>query len=393
MDEQNKQDNIGLLDTLQSEQTNISETTETQSEQTIGLVDMPAEQIVAHNEENAVTDADSQQNPADSVTNENVPIQTESEPPSENINETAATEESADIAKEQKAKNKEKQKKEKHKKEKVIKEKKSGGFLFFRKREKFSGGSDEPYIDPNDSGELSTLEVRHLVKKFGLKTAVNDASFSMKQGETVGLLGPNGAGKTTIFYMIVGFIKPTKGDILLDHHTITYMQMYKRARLGICYLAQEASVFRKLTVEENIDAVLESLKIPNSEKRRRKEETMTDLGITRLARQKAYSLSGGERRRTEIARALVLKPKFLLLDEPFAGVDPIAVADIQNIIYGLREKNIGVLITDHNVRETLRITNRAYIINLGNIFRAGSADELVNDPMVRKVYLGENFDF
>ena len=169
--------------------------------------------------------------------------------------------------------------------------------------------------------------------------------------------------------------------------------MFKRARRGICYLAQEASVFRKLTVEENIDAVLESLKIPNSEKRRRKEEVMTDLGITRLARQKAYSLSGGERRRTEIARALVLKPKFLLLDEPFAGVDPIAVADIQTIIYGLREKNIGVLITDHNVRETLRITTRAYIINLGNIFRTGKPDDLVNDPMVRKLYLGEDFVF
>ena len=253
--------------------------------------------------------------------------------------------------------------------------------------------SDEPYIDPNDTGELSTLEVRHLVKKFGLKTAVNDASFSMKQGEIVGLLGPNGAGKTTIFYMIVGFIKPTKGDILLDNHTITYMQMFKRARRGICYLAQEASVFRKLTVEENIDAVLESLSIPNSEKRRRKEEVMTVLGITRLARQKAYSLSGGERRRTEIARALVLKPKFLLLDEPFAGVDPIAVADIQTIIYGLREKKIGVLITDHNVRETLRITTRAYIINLGNIFRTGKPDDLVNDPMVRKLYLGEDFVF
>jgi lipopolysaccharide export system ATP-binding protein len=285
---------------------------------------------------------------------------------------------------------KKKNKKEKKPKEKKPKEKRYG---FFH-REKFRGGDDdEPYIDPNDTGELSTLEVRHLVKKFGLKTAVNDASFSMKQGEIVGLLGPNGAGKTTIFYMIVGFIKPTKGDILLDNHTITYMQMFKRARRGICYLAQEASVFRKLTVEENIDAVLESLKIPNSEKRRRKEEVMTDLGITRLARQKAYSLSGGERRRTEIARALVLKPKFLLLDEPFAGVDPIAVADIQTIIYGLREKNIGVLITDHNVRETLRITTRAYIINLGNIFRTGKPDDLVNDPMVRKLYLGEDFVF
>ncbi|HOF00498.1 MAG TPA: LPS export ABC transporter ATP-binding protein [Spirochaetota bacterium] len=241
--------------------------------------------------------------------------------------------------------------------------------------------------------ELSILEVKHLIKKFGSKVAVNDASFSMKQGEIVGLLGPNGAGKTTIFYMIVGFIKPTSGDIFLDRHKITYLQMYRRAKLGISYLSQEASVFRKLTVQENIDAVLESLDISNEEKKRRKDEVMEDLGITRLSKQKAYSLSGGERRRTEIARALALKPKFLLLDEPFAGVDPIAVSDIQSIIGRLRQKNIGVLITDHNVRETLKITNRAYIINLGNIFRAGNAEELVNDQMVRKLYLGENFSF
>ncbi|HOJ64461.1 MAG TPA: LPS export ABC transporter ATP-binding protein [Spirochaetota bacterium] len=241
--------------------------------------------------------------------------------------------------------------------------------------------------------QKSILEVRHLIKRFGTKVAVNDASFSMSQGEIVGLLGPNGAGKTTIFYMIVGFIKPTSGDIFLDHHKITFLQMYKRARLGISYLSQEASIFRKLTVEENIDAVLEILDIPDSEKKQRKEEVINDLGISRLVKQKAYSLSGGERRRTEIARALVLKPKFLLLDEPFAGVDPIAVADIQNIIAGLKEKNIGVLITDHNVRETLKITDRAYIINLGNIFRSGSSYELVNDQMVRKLYLGENFTF
>ena len=247
--------------------------------------------------------------------------------------------------------------------------------------------------EPVQTEELSTLEVKHLIKKFGSKVAVNDASFSMKQGEIVGLLGPNGAGKTTIFYMIVGFIKPTNGDIFLDRHKITYLQMYRRAKLGISYLSQEASVFRKLTVQENIDAVLESLDLPNEEKKRRKDEVMEDLGITRLSKQKAYSLSGGERRRTEIARALVLKPKFLLLDEPFAGVDPIAVSDIQGIIGGLRQKKIGVLITDHNVRETLKITNRAYIINLGNIFRAGNAEELVNDQMVRKLYLGENFSF
>ncbi len=256
---------------------------------------------------------------------------------------------------------------------------------------------EESYIDFDKNIEqdntISVLEVRHLVKRFGVKVAVNDASFSMTQGEIVGLLGPNGAGKTTIFYMIVGFIKPTSGDIFLDHHKITFLQMYKRAKLGISYLSQEASIFRKLTVEENIDAVLETLDIPKEEKIRRKEEVINDLGISRLVKQKAYSLSGGERRRTEIARALAIKPKFLLLDEPFAGVDPIAVADIQNIISGLKEKNIGVLITDHNVRETLKITDRAYIINLGNIFRAGTSDELVNDQMVRKLYLGENFTF
>ncbi len=240
---------------------------------------------------------------------------------------------------------------------------------------------------------LYSIGVRNLSKRFGLKLAVNNASFSMKQGEIVGLLGPNGAGKTTIFYMIVGFIKPTSGDIYLDNHKITRLQMFKRSHLGISYLSQESSIFRKLTVEENINAVLEILDISKEEANRRKEEVMEDLGIKRLAKQKAYSLSGGEKRRTEIARALVLKPKFLLLDEPFAGVDPIAVSDIQGIVAGLKEKNIGVLITDHNVRETLRITDRAYIINLGNIFRFGTSDELVNDQMVRKLYLGENFSF
>jgi lipopolysaccharide export system ATP-binding protein len=247
--------------------------------------------------------------------------------------------------------------------------------------------------DEMDNNQASLLEARNLFKRFGVKLAVNDASFSMKQGEIIGLLGPNGAGKTTIFYMIVGFIKPTSGDIFMDHHNITQLQMYKRARLGISYLSQEASVFRKLTVGENIEAVLEILEIPDEEKRRRKDEVISDLGIERLINQKAYSLSGGERRRTEIARALVLKPKFLLLDEPFAGIDPIAVSDIQGIVGGLKEKNIGVLITDHNVRETLRITDRAYIINLGNIFRTGVSDELVNDAMVRKLYLGENFTY
>lgn len=239
----------------------------------------------------------------------------------------------------------------------------------------------------------STIEVKSLVKRFGAKTAVKSASFTMEQGEIVGLLGPNGAGKTTIFYMIVGFIRPTSGNIFMDHHNISSLQMYKRARLGISYLSQESSIFRKLSVEENIDCVLEILDISAQEKKDRKEQVIEELGIGQLVKQKAYSLSGGERRRTEIARALVLNPKFLLMDEPFAGVDPIAVADIQTIISGLKKKKIGVLITDHNVRETLRITDRSYIINLGNIFKTGSSEELVNDEMVRKLYLGENFTF
>lgn len=253
--------------------------------------------------------------------------------------------------------------------------------------------SKEELIIQKKNNNISVLEVKNLTKYFGTKAAVKNASFSMNQGEIVGLLGPNGAGKTTIFYMIVGFLNPTYGNIFMDHHNITKMQMYKRARLGINYLAQEASIFRKLTVEENIEAVLEILDIPSDEKKKRKKEVLEDLGITNLAKQKAYSLSGGERRRTEIARALVLSPKFLLMDEPFAGIDPIAVADIQSIISELKVKNIGVLITDHNVRETLKITDRAYIINLGDIFKGGSSEELINDEKVRKLYLGENFSF
>ncbi len=243
------------------------------------------------------------------------------------------------------------------------------------------------------SQDVSVLEVKNLTKYFGKKAAVKNASFSMKQGEIVGLLGPNGAGKTTIFYMIVGFIKPTDGNIFMDSHKITILPMYKRAKLGISYLSQEASIFRKLTVEENIEAVLEILDISDEEKRRRKDEVICDLGIGHLASQKAYTLSGGERRRTEIARALVINPKFLLMDEPFAGIDPIAVSDIQEIVSNLKKKGIGVLITDHNVRETLSITDRAYIINLGDIFRSGTSKQLVNDPMVRKLYLGEDFSF
>lgn len=258
-----------------------------------------------------------------------------------------------------------------------------------KKLSQISSAKKKNLIDTN----ASTLEVKSLTKYFGKKAAVKNASFSMQQGEIVGLLGPNGAGKTTIFYMIVGFIKPTDGNIYMDHHTITNLPMYKRAKLGISYLSQEASIFRKLTVEENIEAVLEILDISDEEKKRRKEEVIHDLGIGYLSKQKAYSLSGGERRRTEIARALVINPKFLLMDEPFAGIDPIAVSDIQEIVSKLKTKGIGVLITDHNVRETLEITDRAYIINLGDIFRSGTSKQLVNDPMVRKLYLGEDFSF
>ncbi len=262
--------------------------------------------------------------------------------------------------------------------------------IIIKKAEKIKK-KDTKTISEIDRSNLSTLEVKNLHKYFGSKAVVRNASFSMFQGEIVGLLGPNGAGKTTIFYMIVGLIKPTFGNILLDHHQITDIQMYKRAQLGISYLSQEASIFRKLTVEENIEAVLENLDITHEEKKRRKDEALEDLGITHLSKQMAYSLSGGERRRTEIARALVLQPKFLLMDEPFAGIDPIAVSDIQVIIKELKLKKIGVLITDHNVRETLTITDRAYIINLGDIFKSGTSDELVNDEKVRKLYLGEKF--
>ena len=239
--------------------------------------------------------------------------------------------------------------------------------------------------------EKSELSVARLLKVFGKKKAVNNVSFNMYQGEIVGLLGPNGAGKTTIFYMIVGFIKPTDGNVFFNDKPIDQLAMYQRANIGISYLSQEASVFRKLTVEENVLAVLENRNLNKREMHNLKDEILEELGISGLAKQMAYSLSGGERRRTEIARALVIKPKFLLLDEPFAGIDPIAVFDIQQIIANLKEKGIGVLITDHNVRETLSITDRSYIINLGEILVSGKADELINNETARKIYLGENF--
>ena len=238
----------------------------------------------------------------------------------------------------------------------------------------------------------SILRVEGLNKSFHKKQAVRDVSFSMTQGEVVGLLGPNGAGKTTSFYMIVGFYTPNSGGIYLDDRCITNLPMYKRARIGISYLPQEASVFRKLSVEQNIDAILETRKdLSRAERKEKLDSLLEEFGITANRKQPAYTLSGGERRRTEIARALAIEPKFLLLDEPFAGIDPIAVHDIKLIIRLLAHQNIGVLITDHNVRDTLEITDRAYIINKGEIVEQGPRDKILESEIARKVYLGEEF--
>ncbi len=231
-----------------------------------------------------------------------------------------------------------------------------------------------------------------LVKKYKSRKVVDEVSVSVEQGEIVGLLGPNGAGKTTTFYMIVGLISPYEGRIYLDEADITREPVYKRARMGIGYLAQEASVFRKLSVEDNIRAVLEMSKLSRDEQRDRVESLLTEFGLNKIRKSLGIQLSGGERRRTEIARALALNPSFILLDEPFAGVDPIAVEDIQQIVSRLKEKNIGILITDHNVHETLAITDRAYLMFEGTILKAGTADVLAADEQVRKVYLGENFE-
>jgi len=236
------------------------------------------------------------------------------------------------------------------------------------------------------------LAVEGLVKVFGKKEAVRDVSFSMQVGELVGLLGPNGAGKTTIFYMIVGFIKPNRGKIYLNGRNISALPMFKRARQGISYLPQEPSVFRKLTVEQNIMAILETRKdLKLAEKREKLDSLLHELGIRHLRKQKAYTLSGGERRRTEIARSLAIEPQFLLLDEPFAGIDPIAVYEIKRIAVELSKKGIGVLLTDHNVRDTLEITHRSYIINLGEIVVAGPKDELLESEVARRIYLGTEF--
>ncbi len=235
------------------------------------------------------------------------------------------------------------------------------------------------------------LNIESLKKVYGKKTVVQDISLDIGQGEVVGLLGPNGAGKTTTFYMIVGVIKPNGGKITLWDQVLNEMPMYKRARLGITYLPQESSVFKRMTVEENISAVLELKGFSKKETQERTEKVLHELSITHIRKNQGFYLSGGERRRTEIARALCLEPKFLLLDEPFAGIDPIAVMDIQNIIRQLKEKNIGVLITDHNVRETLSITDKSYIIYQGKILFSGTSEQLINDENARRVYLGENF--
>lgn len=231
----------------------------------------------------------------------------------------------------------------------------------------------------------------NLVKVYNKRKVVDGASFNIKKGEVVGLLGPNGAGKTTSFYMSVGFVRPDSGKVYIDGQDVTDSPMHIRARLGVGYLAQEASIFRKLTVAENLEAILETMNLSRAEIIKRRDELLIELQIMRVANQKGYTLSGGERRRCEIARALVTNPDFILLDEPFAGVDPIAVKDIQTVIQSLKDRGLGILITDHNVRETLKITDRAYIMYSGRILISGSTHDLVNDPETRRIYLGEDF--
>lgn len=235
------------------------------------------------------------------------------------------------------------------------------------------------------------VETRSLAKVYGKREVVHDVSLRLKSGEVVGLLGPNGAGKTTTFYMVVGLVPATRGKVLLDGCDITAMPMWQRARCGLGYLPQDASIFRKLSVWDNVMGVVETMRIPARERKAYCEAQLEDLGLMRLAKQPAYTLSGGERRRLEIARALATKPRFMLLDEPFSGVDPISVAEVQKIVIELKNKGIGVLITDHNVRETLSIVDRAYLIHQGKVFIEGSSDVIVNDEEARKFYLGEDF--
>ena len=252
-------------------------------------------------------------------------------------------------------------------------------------------GAHSSQEDGNLPVSRGILKAAEISKSYQGRRVVDGVSVSVQTGEVVGLLGPNGAGKTTSFYMIVGLIKPNGGEIFLEDENITALPMYQRAKLGIGYLAQEASVFRKLTVEENILAPLEMREISKKERKEKVEMLLEEFSLTQVRKSLGMVLSGGERRRTEIARALAVDPKFVLLDEPFAGVDPIAVEEIQSIVGRLKKKNIGILITDHNVDETLTITDRAYLMVEGKLFRAGSSEELANDPMVRKVYLGQNF--
>ena len=236
------------------------------------------------------------------------------------------------------------------------------------------------------------ITAKNIVKTYRNRRVVDGISLDVKQGEIVGLLGPNGAGKTTSFYMMVGLVKPNEGHVYLDDEDVTYQPMYRRAQMGIGYLAQEASVFRKLSVEDNILAVLEMTDLSKSEQNAKLESLLEEFGLQHIRKNRGDLLSGGERRRTEIARCLATNPKFILLDEPFAGVDPIAVEDIQQIVSKLKDKNIGILITDHNVHETLSITDRAYLLFEGKILKSGTADELAADEQVRKVYLGQNFE-
>ncbi len=238
---------------------------------------------------------------------------------------------------------------------------------------------------------MQYLHTDHLVKGYNGRPVVDGVEIAVRRGEIVGLLGPNGAGKTTTFAMMVGYVRPDGGQILLDEQPITDIPMYRRARLGIGYLAQEPSIFRKLTVEQNILAILETLEVSRATRRQRLDMLLNELGITHLARQKAYTLSGGEKRRLEITRALVTNPKFILLDEPFSGIDPITVFEAQEIIRELKRRGLGILLTDHNVRETLEITDRAYIMAEGRVLIAGTAHELITDPRAREIYLGEKF--
>jgi lipopolysaccharide export system ATP-binding protein len=243
------------------------------------------------------------------------------------------------------------------------------------------------------SKPVRTLQTIEIAKSYNGRRVVDNVSVRVEQGEVVGLLGPNGAGKTTSFYMIVGLVSPESGEVLLDDQPVTQLPMYLRARRGVSYLPQEPSVFRKLSVEDNLMAILQTLPISGQERRDRMKNLISDLGLETVRHSKGYMLSGGERRRCEIARSLVLQPDFILLDEPFSGIDPIQVLELQRIIGDLKNKGIGILITDHNVRETLAVTDRAYIINSGRIFRAGSPESLGNDPEVKRIYLGDNFYF